>query len=1193
MKKINKFWKWIYLGIAATTLTTLIVGTQVVSEYDEIIAGFINSQASTSTVTGGTTNEGVTSLGSSLCSELLEEGAVLLKNQQLESGINSLPIQARQRKVNIFGYGATDNGWLQYGIGSGSTRPQEAKSVNLLKAFDNSIYSYNKEIIESYKQFNWPKRANGVSGDTYKPAAYYQYEASRNWYESQPDLLDNAKRFSDTAIFVISRISGENTKTDLQSGRESVPAEQYLCTDGATTREIIKDRTYLQTTYVEEGVIDMLSENFKNVIVILNTSNAMFIDTIGEDDDRVDSLLFVGITGECGAAAIPEILWGKVNPSGHLSDTFPVNPKADPAFANRNDYSTPVFQESIYFGYKWYETADKEGFWTSQFAKDNFGIESYEDAVYRPFGYGQSYTTFDWRLVNVKSNETSINDGHVISDNTEISVEVEVTNTGSVAGKDVVQLYYSAPYKAGEIEKPAVGLLDFEKTPTLEPGQNVVLTLKFNPYDMASFDTYDANSNLFSGYELDAGAHILSLRSDAHTVKTVKTNTQENPLNFTINVQNEGIRFTNDPVTGTKVEPLLSGPTAYKGVSIDGKGFIGTSGAGVNYLTRSNFAGTFALVKTKGTITANKSVATAAADGDAFDLYSYTEFPKTDVDSGLRLVTKEDGSNASLSDLKGNTSAKLKLNEELILELNDYDHAKWETLLDQMDFDEYITLITLAGFKTSAVESIGKPQTRDIDGPAGFNGAYSTIPGIDPKWTSYPCETIIGCTFSKRLAYNLGCCLGAEAQSTITPVNGIYGPGVNLHRTPFGSRNYEYFSEDRVLTGVMAAEEIRGAKTNGLYMYCKHFVGDEMGSNPRNTTTWMTEQSLREEYCRPFEIAVKEGGANAVMTSFNKIGNVFAGYLYPLCTTMLRNEWGFEGMVLTDYYTGGDTSMDADRCIAAGNDAILNPKATYPETRTPLKTNVVHMNVARTSCKNIIYTYVSTYAYSLTHEVDDDQYNVEVGVSASQSPKSGVVEFLNGTTITLAIVFAAFTLLYFLRPVVKLEDGSITYSETETKIRKQVSRYLPFALLFASILLAFIARAILPNSFFYNFFSGLMFDISVAFSQFGFGVASNVVIYVGLLAIVGVIALFVLALTKNRKLDTILSHVGLLLSIVMTMIFAGVLLFALSTGVIIKNLVDVLLLLAVGVTSILALVLTTIKVIKTQIAIFKEKKETK
>ena len=596
MKKIRKANKFIFLGVSVLTLGLLVTGTKVLKNYDAVIAGFLNTESAAANNEMDSGSSGVIekSNGAKLCTELLEEGTVLLKNGNVKGGTKkSLPLDSRKRKVNIFGYGATDEGWLQFAVGSGGTPPQAKKSVNLLKAFDNSNYSYNKNIIDAYKSLNWKARLEGKSSDTKKAYVYYQYEASRNWYESN-GVLEQAKSYSDTAIYVISRVSGENTRTDSVS-KESVPAEQTLYTDGATTGVRKTNRTYLQTTEVEEGVIDMLHENFKNVILVINSTNAMFLDTA---DDRIQSILYVGTTGECCATAIPEILWGEVNPSGHLSDTFPLVPKADPAFANRNDYTTPVFQESIYFGYKWYETADTMGFWESDFSKTKLNISKYEEAVYRPFGYGESYTNFNWEFEEAayvkkdsegkEISKTPISSGSTINNNDEITVKVKVTNKGEVEGKDVVQLYYTAPYTQGKIEKASTNLLDFDKTISLKPGESQTLSLSFTPYDMASFDTYDANANSFSGYELDGGNYVLQLKSDAHNVK-------ENTTDFILKVAPNGLKFEKDPVTGTTVIPQFSGSTAYKNCSIDGNGFIGSSGAGQKYLSRSNFEGTFAL----------------------------------------------------------------------------------------------------------------------------------------------------------------------------------------------------------------------------------------------------------------------------------------------------------------------------------------------------------------------------------------------------------------------------------------------------------------------------------------------------------------------------------------------------------------------------------------------------------------------
>lgn len=1141
MKRIHRITKWITPIIGAALITGLVIGINIEKEYDPVIGGFLANEANkANTDSGGEVGE--KNNGGKLCTELLEEGIVLLKNEN-----HALPL-SHNKKVNIFGYGATENGWLQIGVGSGSTKPNANKSVNLLQAFENEEYEYNEDLIEAYNSFSWPARVKGSSSDTKKASVYYQYEASRNWYESN-GWLDNAKAYSDTAIFVISRVSGENTRTDSNS-KESVPAEQTLITDGGA-KQTVNNRTYLQTTSVEEGVIDMLSENFSKVIVLLNTTNAMFLESM---DDRVDALLYVGVTGECGAEAIPEILYGEVNPSGHLSDTFPIVPKADPVYANRNDYNSPVFEESIYFGYKWYETADKMNFWSSSFASTNFGIHSYEEAVFRPFGYGESYTSFTQQITSIKKNGVDISTGDNISNNDEITVEVNITNTGTIKGKDVTQLYVELPFTTGGIEKPSIALLDFGKSEDIEPGASKNVSMSFHPYDMASFDAYDKNNNNHKGYELENGTYHISIRKDVHTLIE----------DFTLNVSNT-IFFDNDPVTNTSVVPLFTGTNAYKNAPIDGSSFISDS----EYLSRSNFASTFPLNKNSGTIVNNSSMASEAADSIATEYYNYTEAPNFGVENNLRILLKEDDTFPTASDLNGESGAKLKLNVSLVDTLaNDYDDPTWDLLLDQMSLDEMVNMIYFSGFKTKDVVSVGKPLTREIDGPAGYNGTFSPVT-VDPSWTSFPDEAIIGCTFSKRLLNNLGLCIGAEGQGE-TGVNALYGPGINLHRSPFGSRNFEYFSEDRVLSGKLAAEEIEGAKNNGVYMYMKHFICDEQGYNPRNTITWVDEQVLREEYARPFEIAVKEGGANAVMTSFNKLGNIYTGHNYALCTTMLREEWGFKGTVITDYYTGADASMNARKCAYAGNDAILNPLNSYASGRRLDLSNVNDMHVARKSAKNILYTYVSTYSYAINHDAKNPIYEVKLNISGQKAMSTNIAHGLTIFTIIVGIIFSFATLFGFVRPVVKV-DGKLYMTAREEKVRKEIRTYSPFVLAFISLLISLLARSSISKSFFTNFFTGVFADIGAAFTNFGFSVLMNVVVYIGILAFIGANIFFILKYRKRHDYRVILAHISTLIGIFMVMSSLGVLLFALSTDVLLKSLSDILLVALVNVISLTTL----------------------
>ena len=694
------------------------------------------------------------------------------------------------------------------------------------------------------------------------------------------------------------------------------------------------------------------------------------------NDSKVDSAIYVGLTGQSMAAAIPEVLWGYtkdkegnktlVSPSGKVTDLYSYEPNTSPSFANHvKDNNHIQYLEDIYYGYKWYETADAEGYWDNI---DNQWGKGYDGVVQYPFGYGLSYTDFKWEITKL-----SLDEGSELTKYSEISVEVAVTNIGNYPGKDVVELYVTPPYYEGGIEKAHVNLMAFAKTILLHPNQTQYLTLSFDTYDMASYDCYDKNNNGNARYELDKGIYQVKLMTDSHNLKKCEANslTIENNI-IEYYVGTDGIHYNMDPSTKQIVKNRMTGDTAYSGVPIDGS----TVGAETSYLSRKDNFANFPTSHAKAPT--NSSMVNQAATYFN-NIYDDATMPTTGVDSGLRLVTKEDGSPASEDDLNGKTGAKLVINEELFKDLANYNSATWDTLLDQMSLDELKNLVENSGFKIPAATSIGKPKVLDTDGPAGFN---SNVLSVDnnaaSQWTAYPSQTLIGCSWDQQIAYRMGLSMGVEAQAT--GISGWYAPGVNLHRSPYTARNFEYYSEDAVLSGKLAAEVIRGAKTNGLYCYLKHYALSEPGQNPSNLNTWVTEQNLRENYLKPFEIAVKEGESNAIMSAFNRIGGNWAGASYPCLTQILRSEWGFKGTVITDYSAGGAIGgMNPRQGVRAGNDMWLNPSTT---NNNPLdKTNAVDMYCARKAVKNILFTYVDTYVYAQTHDAgDDDRYSVEVGI---------------------------------------------------------------------------------------------------------------------------------------------------------------------------------------------------------------------
>lgn len=869
--------------------------------------------------------------GDELCVEMGNESVVLLRNEN-----NALPLDMtdeKERTVNLFGIGAYDQGFMMKGVGSGSSTISPSRQVTLTQALEESGFTYNKDLASVYENFDFER-------GTKKDNAYNLAEPP---FEEVNAKMAEARRQSDVAIMVISRNGGENIG--------EIPKEQA---DD-------KSRTYLDISKEEERLLEQIKTTFADgkVIVILNTGNAMHAGFL--EDENIDAALSIGYTGQSAARSVAMVLSGEVNPSGKLTDTYVYSPQYDPAYANTyaaEQYTGKghlQYSEDIYIGYKWYETADAEGYFNNV---DNTYGKGYEGVVQYPFGYGLSYTDFSWQIT-----DTTMENGGSLQQNSEVTFTVRVTNNGTVAGKDVVELYYIPPYyEESGIEKAEVNLVDFVKTDEIAPGGYQDVQLSFSSYDMASYSIY-ANGGK-GAYILEEGTYSLQLRTDSHTLAKGNYVTAEYLVD-------EDIIFSKDPVSGNTVENRFTGENAYMNVPTDGS----TVGITQKYLTRADFEGTFPAERAADPT--DKSEIDSASK-TLNSVYNTDKMPVTEQENGLRLTKirvsngkDENGNeqytykNATLKQLNGNdplkSGEKLVFDEELMKELADYNSDKWDLLLNQMSLDELKSLVEFGGFHTEAVESIGKPKFADYDGPAGFNANSLTgnWSGETDKetWTAFPSETTLGCSWNQDLMYRMGQSMGEQAR--VTNLKGWYAPGVNLHRSAYTARNYEYYSEDAVLSGKMAANVITGAKSEGLYCYIKHFAASEMGPNPLKVNTWFTEQNFRENYLKPFEIAVKEGGANAVMTAFNRIGCVWAGANYALNMQILREEWGFQGSVITDYCAkpGDLGGMDVRQGVRAGNDLWLNASM-----QGALKTtDSTDMSCARTAAHNILYTIVDTW----------------------------------------------------------------------------------------------------------------------------------------------------------------------------------------------------------------------------------------
>ena len=900
--------------IAVVLVVAIIAGNLLLNQFSYVV-----NQA----LAGDTTDYGSAGAelqaGDEIVQTLGEESMVLLKNED-----NFLPIE-KEQKVNLFGWAATDQGFLLVGGGSGGTVIAAQNRVTLTTALDREGLSYNKELLDAYSAVSSADAdANSNSPDSM--AALANPDAS--FYTEE--RMQQAKEFSDTAIVVLSRFSGENA-----SQTELIDIGTY------------SNGTFLELTEHEKAMFDALEAHNFNVIVLFNTTNNMEMGFL-EEYDCVKAALYVGLPGQSGALAIPRILCGDVNPSGRTADTLAYDYQTNnPTYINgRYVDNSMVYQEGIYVGYKWYETADEEGFFAD--VSNDYGT-GYDAVVQYPFGYGLSYTTFEWEA------SASWGDTESMSATGEYTVEVTVHNTGDTAGKDVVQLYYTPPYTQGGIEMASVNLLAFAKTDLIQPGESQTVTLTFDAYDLAAYDYSDANDNQFAGYEIVPGDYQIRLMKNSHTDGVMAENSSSSFI-----LSSPGITFPQDPDTSAAVGNLFTGETAYAGTPIDGTTMIE---GGVDYLSRADGF-------------ANYPTATAGAPSSQVDeigVYQYDGYDDMDVsdiqygiDSGLYLVVveNEDGTTqrATLDQLKGTdtSGAKLVINEELMDTLSDYEAAEWDALLDQLTEQEVKDLIGRGGFKNEAAYSVGKPLSIDRDGPAGFNMGV-TNPNTETMWTGFPTESLIGCCWNSSLTYNMGVVQGKVASAT--GLQGWYAPGVNLHRSVYNTRNYEYFSEDAVLTGKLAASIVQGAKENNLYCYVKHFAVSEAGANPNNKNTWLTEQALRETYLKPFELCVKDGGANGIMSAFNRVGAVWAGGNHALITDLLRGEWGFHGTVITDWYQ--PDYMDYTQGLKAGNNLWLD--GTFDRAAEIDLSDAGTAYAARQAVKNILYTYVVTInAVSIT-----------------------------------------------------------------------------------------------------------------------------------------------------------------------------------------------------------------------------------
>ena len=865
------------------------------------VSGFLNaSKAEFSEKTIANSKETIKKIG--------EEGITLVKNEGL------LPLSSDVTTLNVFGWDSTNP---IFG-GTGSAGSHSEGAIGILQSLQDAGYKTNANLSKMYTDYYDQRPGISMSAQDWSLP-----EPNMSHYTDE--LMNEAKDFSDTAVIVIGRPGGEGADlpTDMNAvikgtynqglATSNAPANwRYMnasYTNNGSYDDFEEGEHYLELSVTEEQMVDKVCSEFDNIIVIINANNAMELGWVDEYE-QIKSVLLAPGGGSTGFAALGEIFNGSVNPSGKTADTyvknllsthyinnignFPYNNvddlkaqalEADASY--KGNISFVNYVEGIYVGYKFYETAAEEG------------LIDYENSVQYPFGYGLSYTTFKKTMANFKDNGDTV------------SFEVEVKNTGDVAGKDVVEIYYTPPYTNGGIEKASVNLIEFEKTDLLEPGKAQTLSFEIAKEDMASYDSGEIKV-AGGGYILEAGEYTISVRSDSHTVVAEEK--------FTVD---EDIDYSKDGRSTDETTPVNVFNDYTRGDFIELSRADGFKNAGASWARPTEYAMSDEL--------------RAAVEENTFGIYDSSKYDNSDDE--MPVMGADNG--LTLFDLKG----------------VDYDDEKWEELLEQLNFEDMATMINVGGWQTAEIESVGKIATSDCDGPAGLNNFVTKTYG-----TPYPCEVLLAQTWNKQLAYEAGESMGQEFADVQN--YGWYGPAMNTHRSAFSGRNFEYYSEDGVLAGYLAANQVNGAAAKGVYPYIKHFaVNDQECNRESFLLTFVSEQAMREIYLKPFELCVKgfEGQAMACMSSYNWLGSVPACANSDLLQTVLRNEWGFRGMVISDY-DGSYGYMISENSMRNGNDLMLGyGNAASNQFTNESATAVLAM---RKACKNIMYTIVNSGAYA-------------------------------------------------------------------------------------------------------------------------------------------------------------------------------------------------------------------------------------
>lgn len=870
-----------------------------------------------------------------LCARLEEEGAALLMNDN-----EALPLSSGA-KVSLFAHGSVD---LMYG-GTGSGAVDTASAPSFKDALTSVGIEVNETLWDLYSSEDMMEKYSRLTPDAISDTleANTQYGVNEApWSEIEGGAADSFADYGDAAIVVLARSGGEGA--DLPSGENGTDDDWIAGTEG--------DGNYLALSQEEKDLLAGLKElkddgTFKSIIVLLNSSNAIELDFLNPDicgvDYGIDSCMWIGDVGQTGINGVARLIAGEVSPSGSIVDTFTYDNMTNPAmynfytqaYPNAADYDLmtdgpdvqgmySVYQEGVYLGYRYYETRYED----AVMGTANVGDYDYTSQVAYSFGHGISYTDFEYSDYSV----TAGDDG--------FDVNVTVTNAGDTyTGKKTVQVYFQSPYtdydKENGIEKASVELCGFAKTEELAPGESEDVTIHVDKDELRTYDSNNAKT-----YILDAGDYYFTVADGAHeavnNVLAAKGYTTADGMDAEgdaavtykwTNSELDTEIFSTSEATGAKITNLFDESDPNKSSDAPGE---------VTWLTRSDWEGTFPTAPAELTVndTLAASLAITQYDGSQADS---VEMPTLGADGDLAL--------ASLIGA-------------------DYDDPMWEDLLDQLTYEDMVNTITLGFHNTAAIPNIGKAATKDENGPQGLTAALTG----GESAMCYTSEDVMAATFNTELMEDVGRCIGEDCLAM--GYSGLYGPGVNMHRTAYSGRNFEYYSEDPHISGAICTAEVQGIQSKGVYVYLKHVALNDSESSRRGVNTWLNEQTAREIYLEVADKAVIDGGAWCTMSGFNRWGSTWCGAYAALQTDYLRGELGMRGMSITDY-SGSSKYMDLCDALIAGTDIYDSPDPTIHTANAANYENDAYIvTQMREAMHNILYTVVNSNAMNGLSEAD-------------------------------------------------------------------------------------------------------------------------------------------------------------------------------------------------------------------------------